>query len=125
MRLRYTAVDMYSAVLALHIGGGVVSLGLFVSILLGVAGVFRRVKFARPLVAIMGTIQLISGSLLALLSESVSALSLCDNLALYMGLLALMWYVLHREAAAPVRKTEWSLLSGGAAVFLCVLVLGA
>ncbi len=119
---------MYSTILALHILSAVLAGGVCVAALLSVH--YQKFSWAtlhaRAALYTLSAWLVFSGALLAVLSPNVSAISVCDNLALYVLILAVPLVVLHRAGVSHTRCDSMSRhsLAGAALLFIGILAVG-
>ncbi len=119
---------MYTAVLILHVLSAIVAGGVSVASLLGVY--YQRFSWplshARFFLYTLSAWLVFSGALLAVLSPNVTALSVCDNLALYLAFLAIPLVVLQRDDSVQSRfeTVSRNSLVGAALLFIGTLALG-
>lgn len=122
-------MTLYSSILVAHILGAV-GTGLCGATALYLLAQNRAhlFSFSALTLAMFGVFQTLSGALLALVSPSVTALSLCDNLALYIVPLIALELLLalrmrHFGVTVPSRVT-FTPIAGSVAVFCALVVVG-
>ena len=95
---------MYAAVLIAHISGAILTgiIGVFAvgAMILKKETVYRR---AALVLAALGAFEVLSGTVLAVLSKSISVASVCGNIALYVGAVAFVETLIYMR----MRKTAF------------------
>lgn len=117
---------LYATILALHIAGAFTSLlallGALVLLVRGTAPTRRTLAAA---LSWLVAFEVVTGSLLAILSPEVTALSLCDNFALYAGVSLLCIGALKYGDAIPLRAIRGMHASlASLALFVGVIAAG-
>jgi hypothetical protein len=120
---------MYTIVLAAHILGALCTgfFGAFVLTTL-VRNQTHLFSLSAKTLAGLAVFQTLSGALLALLSPEVTALSLCDNLALYFAPIVLLEVVLmtrmnRLSQSPPIARILYPML-GSVSAFCALVFLG-
>lgn len=119
---------MYTAILIFHVLGAILAGGVSIATLISVYyKIFSRLlSHTRVVLYALSAWLLLSGALLSLLSPNVTALSVCDNLALYFAFFAIPLVVLQRSRIAQSRfeTVARNSLVGAALLFIGTLVAG-
>lgn len=116
-----------SPLLLIHILGGVFSIGaVFASWIVLVRNRKKSYPFFLKTLSVLTSFEILSGTLLAYFSPSVSAQSLCVNLALYLTVIAVTYagFVYRMKLSSSSIFQQITPALGSLAVFVLVLVQG-
>lgn len=117
----------YAVVLLLHIGIAIISVGVLgYALYLLATNQSQHYRWLLSVILGITTLEIVTGSALVYLSPTVTALSLCDNIAVYVTVTGLVSWWLYRETYTKTLFPAWELsgVSISLVTFASLVVLG-